>query len=351
MKSSFLDLAEKAEELVQCAQAGQLTATEQRNAHNNATRHIAGLSVTPPIEVQASLDTSVKDVINSANMFATEASILQTMLLNMGIKPLVILPKTMWEAIVQEAELYTFHNGEGGNKVNVSKAIREIPNQITLFMAIISRRVELFLSLLSTVSAILFFLLLPRISVSGAIPFSPFVLVPAQIVVSVMAGFALYYSLYFLFEKFGFRGILNYKVSKAGGMHQFLWPDKKEPLGDSYFGTPTVRVQFPTPPQEVQETLYLLVQAKMRQRISLVVDKGAITFLEDPMSVMMCGVQEEVKKEKARVKALRADPIVVLSGEGLSPCSVAIIAQYGDFPIEQEAVAKAIEQFSFSTNY
>ena len=349
MKSSFLDLAEKAEELVQCAKAGQLTATERRNAHNNATQHIAGLSVTATAEVQASLDTSVRNVINNANRFATEASTLQTTLLNMGIEPLVILPKTMWEAIVEEAGLYTFHNGEGGNKVYVSKAIGEISNQIDLSMGIVSSRVRPFLSLLSTVSAILFFLVLPPISVSGASPSFPLFL--AEIVGSVMGGFALYYSLCFLFEKFGFRGILNYKVSKAGGVHQFLWSDKKEPLGNRYSGTPTVRVQFPPPPQEVQETLYLLAQAKMQQRISLVVDKGAITFLEDPMSVMMRRVQEEVKKEKARTEALRADPIVVLSGEGLSPCSVAIIAQYGDFPIAQEAVAKAIEQFSFSTNY
>lgn len=137
-------------------------------------------------------------------------------------------------------------------------------------------------------------------------------------------------------------------VKKAGGIHKFLWPSQKEGV---FIGmnltAPTLEVIFPMPPQEVQDLLYKVTQKLVRPDLKLTVDPQAITFVQDPIALMVNAAQKERQAIKERrLAALRADPIVTLTSP--NGIVVAVLAQYGDFPIEKEAVMKAVEEFSFA---
>ena len=133
---------------------------------------------------------------------------------------------------------------------------------------------------------------------------------------------------------------LRMKISSEGGMLNVLWPDKIEP--DNNNSGLKVKVKFPKPPQSVKETLLKVHKANLKTMLTA--DKGAIKLETDVFALLLSKVKEEQKKaaefERRRLAILAADPIIWIQ-EG---SCVAIIAQYGNFPVEKKVVEQVLRE-------
>jgi len=117
---------------------------------------------------------------------------------------------------------------------------------------------------------------------------------------------------------------------KNGTLLKELWPDLREPEKGS-----NIRIALPEPPAEVQERLIAAERARLPLNIAVVGD--AIMFKE-PIADVLVGIRTKHWEEVERQEALRLDPIAyVVEGS-----AVAIIDQYGKFPIEQAVMNQVI---------
>jgi hypothetical protein len=96
--------------------------------------------------------------------------------------------------------------------------------------------------------------------------------------------------------------------------------------------TKIVKVILPTPPKDVQAVLVQLSRhTEFNARTAAV--PQALAFNPPLSSLMRDGIKAQ-QEEAARIRALQRDPIVYVLRDGV----VAIVAQFGDFPIEQKIV-------------
>ena len=105
------------------------------------------------------------------------------------------------------------------------------------------------------------------------------------------------------------------------------------PEGELWNGSYTAKVTLPTPPVEVAEIILKAHKAGMRLRVAAEAD--AISF--DLQEVF----QQNYQLELAREEAARRDPIIyVQSRDDVYVGAVAVLAQFGDFPIERAVIAR-----------
>ncbi len=100
-----------------------------------------------------------------------------------------------------------------------------------------------------------------------------------------------------------------------------------------------VGLSLPEPPTDVAETLLKAHKANIRLKVALVPE--AISFTETPYQILTRDHQARVKeKERQRelAREFKNDPIAYYEVGS----AVAIIAQFGDFPIEKEVVDRVV---------
>ncbi len=117
---------------------------------------------------------------------------------------------------------------------------------------------------------------------------------------------------------------------KNGTLIKELWPDLKEPSKGA-----DIRISLPEPPAEVQERLIAAERARLPLNIAVVGD--AIAFKE-PVADVLVGIRGKYWDEVERREALDRDPIAYV----IEGTAVAIIDQYGEFPIEREVMNRVI---------
>lgn len=121
------------------------------------------------------------------------------------------------------------------------------------------------------------------------------------------------------------------KYRKNGTLMKRLWPDYKEPAKKD--AQADIRILLPEPPKAVQDKLAGAARARLPLHVAAVPE--AIGFKENPANALI-GVRRKYWKEMERLAA--RDPIVyTIEGN-----AVAIIDQYGDFPIEQEVINEVV---------
>lgn len=94
---------------------------------------------------------------------------------------------------------------------------------------------------------------------------------------------------------------------------------------------PTATLVLPMPPADIAQTL-LKMDSRVPLKVAAVAD--AVAFKETPSEIM----RNVVAAREAIERQLREDPIVYYDG-GIA---TAIIAQFGDFPIEKEVVQRVL---------
>jgi hypothetical protein len=99
-----------------------------------------------------------------------------------------------------------------------------------------------------------------------------------------------------------------------------------------------VGIRLPTPPEDVVETLKKIA---VLPGIKVAAEPGAVGFSKSPTEIIAERMREEWEeeaREAARIRAL--DPIIYLE-EGPA---VAIVAQFGDFPMEKALVDAVVSR-------
>ena len=298
---------------------------------------VAGVSITDPKERQRALAARRQ----AAEQFTADASALNAKLAQAGVESLGTVPRIFWNQLCQEAGLYHLRPDASG-QVRINTDYLKVLDVTAKNTAM---RRPLIVLLCTTA------LTVPVSLLAGMDWWTLPITAGAAIGTSLIA-----HRFHFLEYEMPRGSVLNAIERRQlarlahlpeSTLKELCWPNYVEPSDSSA----VVRIELPPPPQDVTERLTKIVSIKVP--LSLYVHPEAIAFVDRPETAL-AGVLAEKQGERiasdeaararqeaerrARWKAFTADPIVVAE----CGSAISIIAQYGDFPIEQETVERAL---------
>jgi hypothetical protein len=314
--TNFASISEAVDRVVKRATEGAFTEKERQKVEERATTRVLGLPVVSKANIDAGTDRMLTSVLSNAQAFAGDAATLTKELEAVSVAPIVILPRKLWEAIALQAGLYTFSPlGDGTVRVweRYKTAPREIARDVEDFCEKrknFSEAIFLFVVMVAVLFLLNYYLIKPETT------FSKIGVVALSIVFTFVVGLVVEGTdaIEFLLKRTIFSPslLIRRAVREAGGIHKFLWGENT----DLCSGEASVRVTFPSPPEDVQETLHRLDTTSFKERLRLTVDKSAITFPIDPIKDMVARVKNEYarleEEERGREQARRADPIITV---------------------------------------
>ncbi len=336
---SFKIIEDATAAAIEKARAGSLTSKEDLAASMVATKRIAGFDIeVPELKVEASKLT-VGTLLKAAEKFGMDQAILQGEMSRAGIEPLAYLPTKAWEDLRRKAGLFTFHNGNENGTVNTEASLELFGRNVADKMknsgmssnSFWSMFWILFLSLAVPATHYLPEVYHGKVIIYFYLPSYVGALIFAAITTNLFESFLKSPSRH-----------LKKALKQVGGIRKLYWPNQEEPYG----GGDKVKVIFPTPPEEVKAVLLKAYKADMKMMTTL--DSAAIGFAQNQFFELLQIVKkisEKHRQQEAERRALlRADPIVWTK----KGSAVAILAQYGEFPIEKALVAEVMREFTFT---
>lgn len=263
--------------------------------------------------------------------YRQSSELLRENLTSVGITPLAVLPKAWWREMVAAKGLYDLSpNAEG----RVGVYARDEAEQAS--------RPRYGVVLMLGISTLVF------AAAAASLPtFVHWGLYIPLFVVSSMATFIILAVTHNddnnnLMARFTSRVTAWMHVMCTGGNEKAM---KRMLRRGSGGATDQVAIRLPDPPSEVAATLKKT--RSLRYTLNVAVEPGAVAFAETPASIIALQIRRENAErareaalERARLAAL--DPIIYVE-EG---SAVAIIAQFGDFPLEKELVDRVVAQQS-----
>lgn len=290
------------------------------------TRTVAGLTVISNAARDAEVSPQAATMTDKLLRYRADRELVLGKLKRVGVEPIAVLPLTAWERICNSTGLFRFV--PDGDKVRISAA-RLIKQAETDAMveaskkqAIINRKWAGMWALGAIITGVLALTLSGGWWVATAI--------------SVVATIGNLGSSEPNWRPRDIEArLINERVAeleKNGTLLKELWPDLIEPAKG-----PSIRIALPTPPAEVQERLIAAERARLPLNIAVVGD--AIAFKESVAGVLINERKSHWDEvERQRQEALRLDPIAYV----IEGTAVAIIDQYGDFPIEKAVMNEVI---------
>jgi hypothetical protein len=277
---------------------------------------IAGVEVVTTAFNGMAIDDNMAALYRRLTAFGSDKAILEAKMEHAGITPLAIVPASAWDYLCIKSKLYCFAPKEGAVRIS-TEILRSLDRQIpppndgpdfgwaALWWLVVSIGLCIFtpINSIGTFFGWCFFF-----DFLGGMVFG--------IVLGVCSDDRRESARKELLGKMIRTGFAD------GSINDLLWPSYREPAADD--DHTLIRIGFPDAPADVQGTLVKAAQAGFEIKIAAVAD--AITLREDLFAVLM-------KSQTRRLETMRqagADPIAFVA-EG---SAVAIIAQYGDFPIE-----------------
>lgn len=298
-------------------------------------RYVAGLMVVSNAARDAAADAGAADLFRRLSQFRTDSKILNSKLRNTGITPAAVLPFSAWDYLCTRSKLYRFNPNEK-QEVRVSmKALDDASDEANQAKI---KTPNMACAWLVPPIAIAFGFLFYRLGLEG------FFVFVWDFLASLFGGSFMAIMLEGMGNKERSRlkaTILHSKLDvamKNGVICELLWPEYREPVRKNPHAV--IRIGLPDPPPEVQQILVKANLANLHLKVAAV--REGITLREDPYDVFMKAEKKRLLEE-ARLRAL-ADPIVYM----VEGSAVAIIAQYGDFPIEQELVTEVVNSVYLS---
>jgi hypothetical protein len=307
------------------------------------TTIVAGIEVIDKRRSDNDLDTFIKMM----KQYQADAAALEAKLSNAGVKFLAIIPTTMWNSICDDAGLYRFSPDTDGRVSANNSTIQTLESSA---LQKLGMRPLGALALGGLTSGVGGFILTNGATLAWHLAATAAVAMVGAYVCGALA------------ERYNFdKGkprpnklanveaqLLADRLASHEAVLDTFWPDRTE--GNSSF---KVKISVPPAPGDVQENLSRAAAAKLH--LSLAVVGEAISFDESPTGLLL-GLRGDRYKEIAneiqsikdkeaierqrRLEALQNDPIVTTS-LGLA---TAAIVQYGDFPIEQAVVERALDE-------
>lgn len=289
---------------------------------------VAGLSITDPDAAEEVLEGARAERRTKIAVYQRDRQNAHHILQERGIKPLAVLPKGAWEGLCYRSHLFRLSPGSHGD-VCISTRLIEI----------VRERAE---------KSIIFHITLlcaGFMGLGGLITWSFLGAILSGLAFAILAHFAENNPTFSRdIHRGAFRSQVNRLINISWRKTLYdLFPGGESPTGTGL----NVQLVLPKPPPEVES---ILRKAKsLRLKVAAVPE--AITFLE-PLSTVLLREHDRQVEEYERQKreelqrelekrlrfARENDPIVYCEYGG----AVAIIAQFGDFPIEKEVIDEVV---------
>jgi hypothetical protein len=306
--SAFQEVLEKQ------ASAGDAPLSVKTKVNAKHKKNIAGFEVIDDNRVQR----SIAEYIEQIKAYAVKRATLIDRLTKQGIPVLATLPNDLWHKVCDESGLHRF-SPDGGGKVYVNIDTENKSNYVFA-----SNVMAIIVSYIAAYAATTGFFAW----VSGATFHWP--------QYAIFAGISLitFTPIIFLFGD-----------SLTDMFLRMFIPSEKSLLKslifeDGVFSQKTELV-LPKPPANVASVLLRASDKGYRLHVAAVSE--AVSFNPPLRHMLFARIKETqaLKKERARLeRELRNDPIVYIEYDGIT----AIIAQFGDFPIEKTIVDRLVAE-------
>lgn len=292
-------------------------------------RRVAGLVVVSNAARDAAVDPEAEKLFRNLSEFRTNSQILLSKLSRVGVKPVAILPLSAWEQLCDRTGLFRFQPDKNGSVRISTKPLEDARSEIgKVKMKSPSPAFAWFVPPLVISLAIWLYR-------SGLDAGAAFFLI--GVIVNALVTIVTAVTLDNRRDRMRAALLAPHLHSKTdqavrdGSIRDLLWPNYREP--DTKQSKATIRIALPEPPTNVQQTLIATERGGITLRVAVVGD--AITLLENPVDALMAHHEREIEEKRQQAER---DPIVYAT-EGNA---VAIIAQYGDFPIEQKVIEEVV---------
>lgn len=248
--------------------------------------------------------------------YRSTAEDLRSGLSRVGVTPLAVLPRAWWDEMVQQSKLISLP----GDQTNLLLPIEAVAKRLEVFSTLTTA------AFYGSVSGV-------ALALSGGVD-SPLdmlgCLVTGLVVGLVTSLFKGWFSLPFT--------TLLAHLALGRGSSPLEWLLELRERGGLREPSEAVPFRLPTPPEEVVETLLRLRNYQSKSGVPVSFAASPDAFIFDPPLVTRV-VQKVQRPLRARMREREAaDPIVYVSYGS----AVAIVAQFGDFPIEKELVDRVM---------
>lgn len=289
------------------------------------TRTIAGLDVTCNVARDSAYDDDEKRREWTLRKYIQDKNKIIDELEGENISPLAVVPVSLWDELCKHAGLYRFAPSSAG--VVLVDALPLIEEAQAHALTCVGRRAVVKRMLILVIG----FGLAAAIGIVWPSPDGLFV--------SVMTTLSTLLVLVLSWNecKSDWRTIERLRLDRlkdlisehesAGTITEALWPEHIEPSR----GVP-IKIVLPVPPTDVQGILIAAESLKFQLKVAVV--GGAISFCE-PIADALVGKSGERWENAARSQQ---DPIVYIQNGS----AVAILAQFGDFPLELDVMTKLV---------
>lgn len=294
------------------------------NASKASTRLIAGFEVTDPSAEQEALEKGRQNRREAMAEFSRSRGVLREKLERAKITPLATIPKTAFDHICSRSGLFRLTPDKDGTITVSLAAVDKIEKDVDFNVETITILGWLLTTILG--------------AVIGAVISSPdlgsrFAGGFLGLIGSGIIGGGIIWPMIHAILKPNFRqnAIRQFTNRPHAEILKDLFPDGMNPK-PAKEGVGKTTLILPTPPEDVAR---ILIKAReFSLQVAAVPD--AISFAESPEQI----IRKEIgKREEARrLERLLADPIIYLEYGN----AVAVIAQFGDFPIEQSIVNEVV---------
>ena len=276
------------------------------NTKRTVLEVVGGLRIARQVETTSEVES-----------YRTCASKVRADLEKVGVTPLAILPETWWSKIVQDTGLIDisskddcayFKDGVNSDALEEAKLIN---GAISIALGVLT-----FLAL----------------SVASYVVAQDFASAAFLVVMSFIPSLVVAGAASFLLSKTDL--IYDWVMSRPGAIKRYVAFENR----CNTFTSRTMKFELPTPPADVGEAILKARETKLDMRVAA--EPSAFSFSPSPAELLRALNDQRVADEKRRREALLADPIVYVRYGS----AVAIVAQFGDFPVEKEVVDRVMGQ-------
>lgn len=311
------------------------------------TRSIAGLSVISNAARDAAVDPRSAEAMVRLKQYRTDREQVKSQLEAAGVPPLAVLPLSAWERICEKAKVFRFIPQNDYVRFDASSVVSEAEKLTAqqVRRKPLSDSVGSMLLLTIVITGIAS--VVGAVMVSNAFNWSPtagFFCSIAGFILGAIAGFVgfacVYDNLPGIKKEMREREARNIRATvdtlrQNGTLFKKLWPNYREPEEGK-----VVRIALPPAPAKVQERLLAAEKAGLTMHLAAVCD--AIALREDIGDIII-GLRAKEWEVHGRELMLKYDPIIyVVHGS-----AVAVLDQFGEFPIEKEVVNEVINSEHF----
>jgi hypothetical protein len=308
----------------------QLPASEMENVKATASvRHVAGFSVQDEVGLQNEVERRMASRRSAYYDYLASKEKLVKHFKAKDVTPLAFLPTKAWNSICENAGLLQIAPTTGPNGPSIMFDTRTFARRLQAETNEKFEAAAIIFAVCAVLAGVGIWMVTQHPPQADDLPI--WLAIPMMVVIGAAAGCFVSGIALWLF-KLTVRSWVLDKVIIRKLIAKATKPENLRQLISNFTpGRTPVTIQLPEPPEDVRQILLKAYSPYAGRELRVALVPEAFRFTEPLHDV----VKKEFKKiEEEDAWALAHDPIVYLELDN----AVAIIAQFGDFPIEQEVV-------------